>query len=69
MTSKIIKAVVIGALATSVSACGLHGQQRDTATGAVIGGVAGNIIGGNTVSTVAGAALGGVVGSQWNKHR
>ncbi|ABR73457.1 glycine zipper 2TM domain-containing protein [Actinobacillus succinogenes] len=62
-----LKGLMIVAVATSVSACGLHGQQRDTATGALIGGVAGNLIGGNTVSTVAGAALGGVVGSQWNR--
>ena len=55
------------AVAASVSACGLHGHQRDTATGALIGGGAGYLIGGNTVSTIAGAALGGVVGSQWNR--
>ncbi|MDU8923397.1 glycine zipper 2TM domain-containing protein [Pasteurellaceae bacterium LIM206] len=67
MKTKLIKGFIIAALVMSISACGLSRSQRNTATGAVIGGVAGNLIGGNTVSTVAGAALGGVVGSQWNK--
>ncbi|MGN7086346.1 glycine zipper 2TM domain-containing protein, partial [Neisseria sp. P0001.S005] len=31
---------------------------------AVLGGVAGNLIGGDTGSTLGGAALGGVIGSQ-----
>ncbi|MDG2960669.1 hypothetical protein P7L91_07415 [Bisgaard Taxon 10/6] len=62
-----LKGLIMVAVAASVSACGLHGHQRDTATGALIGGGAGYLIGGNTVSTIAGAALGGVVGSQWNR--
>ena len=54
----------------SLSACnGLTQTQRNTATGAVIGGVAGNLIGGDTGSTLGGAALGGVIGSQVHRHR
>lgn len=68
MKNTFLKGLMVVVLASSLSACGLHGSQRDTATGAVIGGLAGNIIGGDTTSTLAGAALGGVVGSQWNKR-
>lgn len=59
------KTLLLMALTVSLSACaGLTRQQQNTATGAVIGGVAGNLIGGDTGSTLGGAALGGVVGSQ-----
>lgn len=68
MKNTFLKGLMVVVLVSSLSACGLHGSQRDTATGAVIGGLAGNIIGGDTTSTLAGAALGGVVGSQWNKR-
>lgn len=37
-------------------------KTQRTATGAVLGGVAGNLIGGDTGSTLGGAALGGVIG-------
>jgi osmotically inducible lipoprotein OsmB len=39
-------------------------KQKNTAIGAAVGGVAGNMIGGDTGSTLGGAALGGVIGSQ-----
>ena len=43
-------------------------QERGTATGAVIGGVAGNVIGGGGVlGTAAGAAVGGVIGHEVTK--
>ena len=42
-------------------------QQRHTATGAAIGGVAGGLLGGDIATTLGGAALGGVIGSQVNK--
>ena len=35
-------------------------QQRHTATGAAIGGVAGGLLGGDIATTLGGAALGGV---------
>lgn len=65
------KTVTLIAVAASLSACaGMSQSQRNTATGAVLGGVAGNLIGGDTGSTLGGAALGGVIGSQVNKgHR
>ncbi|EGF12032.1 rickettsia surface antigen superfamily protein [Neisseria bacilliformis ATCC BAA-1200] len=65
-----VKTAALIALTASLSACnGLTQTQRNTATGAVIGGVAGNLIGGDTGSTLGGAALGGVIGSQVHRHR
>ena len=64
-----LKTAALVALAVSLSACGsMTPRQRNTATGAVIGGVAGNLIGGDTGSTLGGAALGGVIGSQVHRH-
>ena len=58
-----------------VSAVGLAGcagmtaQEKGTATGAVIGGVAGNVLCGGVVCTGAGAAVGGVIGHEVTKHK
>ena len=41
MKSKLMKGLVIVALAGSLTACEMDRQQRHTATGAAIGGVAG----------------------------
>ncbi|MFC5920905.1 glycine zipper 2TM domain-containing protein [Neisseria weixii] len=68
MKSIITKTVALIAVAASLSACaGMSTSQRNTATGAVVGGVAGNLLGGDTASTLGGAALGGVIGSQVNR--
>ncbi|MCP1660455.1 glycine zipper 2TM domain-containing protein [Neisseria perflava] len=68
MKSTLVKTLTLLTLAASLSACaGMSQSQRNTATGAVLGGVAGNLIGGDTGSTLGGAALGGVIGSQVNK--
>lgn len=66
MKSIIAKGLIVALLSTSVSAYALSRSQHDTAVGAVLGGVAGAVMGNDITSTVAGAALGGVVGSQWN---
>lgn len=56
-----------------VAALGLGGcvgmthQEKGTATGAVIGGVAGNVVGGGLLGTAAGAAVGGVIGHEVTK--
>ncbi len=53
-----------------VSALGLGGcagmtqQEKNTTTGAVIGGVVGNVLCGGLVCTGAGAAVGGVIGHE-----
>ena len=54
------------ALSLTTAACGNMSQRdRNTATGAVIGGAAGAILtGGGTAGTVGGAAVGGVIGNQ-----
>ena len=48
---------------------GMTTQEKGTATGAVIGGVAGNVLGGGMLGTAAGAAVGGVVGHEVTKHK
>lgn len=51
-----------------LAACaGMTRQEKATATGAVIGGVAGNVLCGGVVCTGAGAAVGGVIGHEVTK--
>jgi osmotically inducible lipoprotein OsmB len=54
-----------------LSACsGMSPRDRDTVTGAAIGGVAGSVLsGGSAVGTVGGAAVGGVIGNQVGKDK
>ena len=47
MKSKLMKGLVIVALVGSLTACEMDRQQRHTATGAAIGGVAGGLLGGD----------------------
>ena len=49
-----------------LSACAnMTAQQKNTAVGAAIGGVAGSVLtNGSAVGTVGGAAVGGVIGNQ-----
>lgn len=62
---------IVGALtlASALAACGTPTRQQvGVGTGAVLGGVAGNVItGGSTLGTVGGAAVGGVVGNEMSK--
>ena len=46
---------------------GMSPQEKGTATGAVIGGVAGNLLCGGLLCTGAGAAVGGVIGHEVTK--
>jgi osmotically inducible lipoprotein OsmB len=49
---------------------GMTAQEKGTATGAVIGGVAGNVLcGGGVLCTGAGAAVGGVLGHEVAKPK
>lgn len=50
----------------ALSGCAnMTAQQRNTAVGAAVGGVAGSILtGGSAFGTVGGAAVGGVIGNQ-----
>lgn len=57
--------VVMLALALGLGGCaGMTQQEKSTATGAVIGGVAGNVLCGGLACTGAGAAVGGVIGHE-----
>jgi osmotically inducible lipoprotein OsmB len=72
---KTIRKYSFGAVAAAVliglSACaGMSQQDKGTATGAVVGGVAGNVLGGGSLlGTAAGAAVGGVVGHEVTKPK
>jgi osmotically inducible lipoprotein OsmB len=46
---------------------GMTQQEKSTATGAVIGGVVGNVLCGGVACTAAGAAVGGVIGHEIKK--
>ena len=67
---KTMKKLTVSALATAallgLSACsGMSTQDKNTAIGAGVGGVAGAILtGGSTVGTVGGAAVGGIIGNK-----
>jgi osmotically inducible lipoprotein OsmB len=65
LTSSALTVVVL----LGLSACGSMSQQdKNTAIGAGVGGVAGAVLtGGSTVGTVGGAAVGGIIGNQVGK--
>ncbi len=53
-----------------LGACsGMTTQEKGVATGAVIGGVAGNVLCGGILCTGAGAAVGGVIGHEVTKQK
>lgn len=60
-TNKIIASML---LISFLSGCaGMSNRQKNAATGAAIGGVAGAVLtGGSSLGTVGGAAIGGVIG-------
>lgn len=70
---KAIHIFSISAIATTLMLGGCSGmtpQQNDTAVGAAVGGVVGNVItGGSAAGTVGGAAVGGIVGHETSKSK
>lgn len=53
-----------------LGACaGMTTQERGTATGAVVGGAAGAVMGGGVTGTAAGAVVGGVIGHEVTKPK
>ena len=66
MKTRLIVTSGAALLALSLAACsGMSRQDKNTATGAVVGGAAGAILtGGSTMGTVGGAAVGGIIGNQ-----
>lgn len=74
MSTKLLISVTAASLLTlgTLSGCGTNPTraQVGTATGAVIGGVAGNAIsGGSTLGTVGGAAAGALIGNEIGKKK
>lgn len=52
----------------SLSGCaGMTQREKNTATGAVIGGAVGAVTGGGALGTAAGAAVGGVIGHEMRR--
>ena len=71
---KTIRGYAAGAVAVAfllgLGGCaGMTAQEKSTAIGAGIGGVAGNVLGGGVLGTAAGAAVGGVIGHEVAKPR
>lgn len=64
-----VTAVAAAVLIVLGGCAGMTAQEKGTATGAVIGGVAGNVVGGGLLGTAAGAAVGGVIGHEVTKPR
>lgn len=60
---------VIAAVLFGLGGCaGMSSQDKNTAIGAGVGGVAGAVLtGGSAVGTVGGAAVGGLIGNQVGK--
>jgi osmotically inducible lipoprotein OsmB len=53
-----------------LSGCsGMSRQDKGTAVGAAVGGVAGNVLCGGVVCTGAGAVVGGVIGHEVTKNK
>jgi len=67
--NSILPAVLLVAAAALGGCAGMTHQEKGTATGAVIGGVAGNVVGGGLLGTAAGAAVGGVIGHEVTKPK
>lgn len=62
--------LLLCALTLVLGGCaGMTAQEKGTATGAVVGGVAGNVLCGGLLCTGAGAAVGGVIGHEVTKPK
>jgi osmotically inducible lipoprotein OsmB len=70
MNTKILMSIAAAAVMT-LSGCASHptNAQIGTATGAVLGGVAGDALFGGTLGTVGGAAAGALIGNELGKKR
>lgn len=72
MITRTLASLAIVAALGGLTACSTSPtrQQVGIGTGAVLGGVVGNAVGGGTLGTVGGAAVGGVIGNEVTKpHR
>lgn len=62
-------ALALVAMLGLAGCAGMTQQEKGTATGAVIGGVVGNVLCGGLACTGAGAAVGGVIGHEVTKKQ
>lgn len=62
--SGVLPAVLLLTAVALGGCAGMTRSEKATATGAVIGGVAGNVLCGGILCTGAGAAVGGVIGHE-----
>ena len=63
-----VSAFVVAAVLGLGGCAGMSQQDKNTAIGAGVGGVAGSVLtGGSAVGTIGGAAVGGVIGNQVGK--
>lgn len=61
-------AIAAAALLSQGGCGGMTTQEKNTAIGAGVGAVGGNVLtGGSTAGTVGGAAVGGIIGHEMNK--
>lgn len=72
LSGSVAAALLLSAVALPLvlgGCAGMTQQEKGTATGAVIGGVAGNVLCGGILCTGAGAAVGGVIGHEVAKPK
>lgn len=68
--NRLLVSLPVLALVSVLGACaGMTHQEQGTATGAVVGGAAGAVMGGGVLGTAAGAAVGGVIGHEVTKPK
>ena len=65
-----LSALSVAALVGLGGCAGMSTQDRNTAIGAGVGAVGGNVLtGGSTAGTIGGAAVGGIIGNQIGKDK
>ena len=65
-----VRAFVVAVVLGSAGCAGMSTQDKNTAIGAGVGGVAGAVLtGGSAVGTVGGAAVGGIIGHEVSKPK
>lgn len=70
-TQRFAVRAMAAAVLLGLAACGeMTTRQRDTAIGAGVGAVGGNVLtGGSTAGTIGGAAVGGIIGHEIGKDK
>lgn len=69
MQKRVISVFAAAVLLGLGGCAGMSTQDRNTAIGAGVGGVAGNVLGGGLLGTAAGAVVGGVIGHEISKPK